>query len=699
VRARGGHGNALAQVYNHMIMPLASRRDKVTQVAWGLADFRARFGREPEGMWLPETAVDSETLEVLAEAGLTFTILAPSQAARVRANADAPWEDVDGIDPSQPYRWRGPAGHELALFFYDGPLSRAIAFENLLERGERFVAALQGGFSDKREGAQLVHVATDGESYGHHRRFGEMALAAAVRQLEAEATATLTNYGAFVAANPPTQEVEIREATSWSCGHGVERWRSDCGCRVRGDWHQRWRAPLRRSLDWLRDEIDAFYENRASAWLKDPWLARDAYIDVILDRSADRLESFLARHQRVALDATARLEVRRLLELQRNRLLMFTSCGWFFDEISSIEPVQILRYAAMAIQYLADLGGPRLEPEMARRLAEAPSNLPAFRDGGTVWTRLIRPAIVDLRRVVAHYAITGLLEPWPEEASVHAYRVQRIDEAGEVYGGTPFRVGHVRVSSRITGEVRDVMDAVLHFGGHDFICGVRAWEDAALYAEIKADLLRRHGRSTVADVVRGMDEWFPGGSFSLTDLFLDERRRVLAHVTRATLLRHEETYQQIWEENRKLFHYLRQADAPIPEALELVARHVLEQSAVAELAKVEARDDRGPLPPRMFELAEEAAALGLTLNLEEAKPIAMRLVRRALEAVATRPTPDRVAEALALVDGANRLGLRYGRWAAQNLFFETWARQTGAHAVLAPLGDALGFNLMPEAAA
>jgi alpha-amylase/alpha-mannosidase (GH57 family) len=697
VRARGGHGNALAQVYNHMIMPLATRRDKVTQVAWGVADFRARFGRDPEGMWLPETAVDSETLEVLAEAGLQFTILAPAQAARVRGGADAPWEDLaGGIDPSQPYRWRGPGGHELVLFFYDGPVSRAIAFDDLLERGERFVARLEGAFSDKRDGAQLVHVATDGESYGHHRRFGEMALAAAVRQLEAEPSTTLTNYGAFLASHPPVHEVQIHEATSWSCPHGVERWRSDCGCRMRGDWHQRWRAPLRATLDWLRDEIDAFYESRASAWLKDPWAARDAYVDVILDRSAERLEAFFARHQRVALDATARLEVRRLLEMQRNRLLMFTSCGWFFDEVSSIEPVQILRYAAMAIQYLADLGGPRLESEMAHRLADAPSNLPAFRNGGAVWARLIRPAVVDVRRVVAHYAIIGLLEPWPDEAAVHAYRVQRLDEAGEAYGGTPFRIGHVRVSSTITGDVREAMYAVLHFGGQDFVCGVRTWEDAGVYAAIKTDLLRRYARSTVADVVRGMDEWFPGRSFSLTDLFLDERRRVLVNVTRATLQRHEETYQQMWEENRKLVHYLRQADAPIPEVLRLVARHVFEQALLTELMKVDARGDTGALPDRMFELAGEATALGLTLDLAAARPTAMRVVRRALSAVADQPTPGRIADALALIEGANRLGLRYGRWATQNFFFETWTRQPRARAVLAPLGDALGFNLSPE---
>jgi alpha-amylase/alpha-mannosidase (GH57 family) len=699
VRAHGGHGNAIAQVYNHMIMPLASRRDKVTQVAWGVADFRHRFGRDPEGMWLSETAVDSETLEVLADAGIKFTILAPSQAARVRPRGEATWRELEGDpDTRRPYLWRGPGGRELALFFYDGVASRAIAFESLLERAEHLVARLRAPFTDAADRDELVHVATDGESYGHHSRFGEMALAAAVRQLEAAGDVTLTNYGAFLAGHPPTDEVEIRERTSWSCAHGVERWRSDCGCRIRGDWQQRWRAPLREALDWLRDEVDAFYESRAGAWMKAPWQARDEYVDVVLERSPERLEPFLARHQRVALDPAARLEVRRLLELQRNRLLMFTSCGWFFDELSALEPVQVLRYAAMAVQYLADLGGPRLEEALMRRLAAAPTNVAAVPDGASVWNRLIRPAVVDLRRVVAHYAILGLLEPWPDEAAVHAYRVQRVDEAGDAYGGTVLRVGQARVSSTVTGEVRDAMYAVLHFGGHDFTCSVRAWEDGDAYEHVKRELRRRYGRSTVADVVRGMDEAFGDGSFSLTDLFLDERRAVLARVTRTMLVKHEELYQQIWEENRKLVHYLRQADAPIPEALALVARHVLEEQVLAELTRVDEGGEHA-LPDRVFELAGEATALGLTLNLDAGKPAGVRMVRRALAAVARTPTAPVVAEALAFIEGATRLGLRYGRWAAQNTFFEIWARQPGAHVDLAPLGDALGFRLLPEAVA
>jgi hypothetical protein len=433
-------------------------------------------------------------------------------------------------------------------------------------------------------------------------------------------------------------------------------------------------------------------------WLTDRGAARDDYIEVILDRSPARLDAFFGRHQRLALDPTARLEACRLLELQRNRLLMYTSCGWFFDELSSIEPVQILRYAAMALQYLADLGGPRLEEEFVRRLAAAPTNVPAFPDGGVVWHRLIRPAVVDLRRVIAHYAITGLVDERPDDADVYAYRVQRVDEAREAYGGTSLRVGHVRVSSTVTGEVRDATYAVLHFGGHDFSCGVRAWEAPTAYEAMKVDLLRRYARYTLADMVRGMDEWFPGEGFSLTDLFLDERRRVLASVTRAMLDKYEETYRRIWDENRKLVHYLRQADAPIPEALALVARHVLSQELLAELTRFETARGTGPLPDRLFELAGEATAVRLTLDLTEGKPTATRMVARALDRVAETPTGEPVSEALALIEGANRLGLRYSLWAAQNRFFEIWNRHRQAHAQLHSLGVALGFRLGDGAA-
>ncbi len=688
-RAHGGHGNAIAQAYNHMIMPLASRRDKVTQVRWGLRDFRFRFDREAEGLWLPETAVDAETLEILAEEGVRFTVLAPHQAYRIRPLAGGAWEEVgERIDTTRPYLWRGTRGRSLAVFFYHAPISRGIAFEHLLERSEHLIAALRGAFAADAPEPQVVHCATDGESYGHHSRFGEMALAAAIRRLETESPGILSNYGAVLAAQPPRHEVEIHERTSWSCAHGVERWRTDCGCRTRDDWHQRWRAPLRESLDWLRDQVDACFEARASAHLKDPWAARDAYVDVVLDRTAATLDAFFARHQRAPLDAAARVEARKLLEMERHRMLMYTSCGWFFDEISALEPVQVLRYAAMALQYLAELGGGRLEEAFVQRLAAAPSNLPEVGDGAGVWRQLVQPNAVDLRRVVAHYAISGVFEEPPADARVYAWQVARLDEARDATDGTALRIARVRVGSEVTGERWEAIYALVHYGGHDFSVGIRPWSGEPAYEAMKADLRRRFALLSVTDMVRGLDEYFAGESLSLAHLFLEERRQVLASVTRALLEKHEETYRRVWDETRKLVHYLRRVDVPLPDALALVARHVLTEQACAELDRV---DGTHRIPARVDEIVEEARSLGLSLDLLPARAAMRRAVGRALDAVAAEPTPARVAEAATLIADATRLGVRYGVWATQNRFFDLWRAQPDAREALRPLAEVLGF--------
>jgi alpha-amylase/alpha-mannosidase (GH57 family) len=693
VGARGGHGNAIAQVYNHMILPLASRRDKVTQVHWGIADFRARFGREPEGLWLPETAVDEESLEVLADAGIAFTILAPHQATRVRAIGTETWDDVgEGIDPSRAYLWRGTAGRRLALFFYDGPISRAIAFGDVLDRGERLVEALVGGFVEDRDWPQLVHCATDGESYGHHHKFGEMALAAALARLEADGEAALTNYGAFLAAHPPTHEVAIRERTSWSCAHGVDRWRADCGCGIDAARSHRWRAPLRAALDWLAGEVDLLFESRGAARLKDPWQARDEYVDVVLARTPERLAAWLDRHARGPLDEAARLDAVRLLEMQRQRLLMYTSCGWFFDDPAGLEPVQNLKYAALALRYFRQLGGGALETEMLRRLAAMPAAAPV-NDGAELYRRLVRPAVVGPERVVANYAITGLVQEHPADTRVHAYRVSRLDESREAYADTQLRVGRVRVTFEVTGETGEAVYAAVHFGGHDFSCGVGVYDDVD-YPRMKADLLDRYARHATAEVVRGLDERFPRGTFSLRDLLIEDRRRVLERAARAVLRRHEETYHRIWDESRALVRYLREVDAPLPEVLRLTGRHVFEERVAAELRPLLAL---GMIPAPVFELVDEARGLDLGLDLGFARPAMREAVHQALTRLGAHAGAERLAAALALIEGAQRLGIRFGRWRAQNDFFALWRARPEARVALGPLAAALGFALPVEA--
>ena len=340
-----GHGSAMAQVYNHVIMPLANRRDALTQIRWGIADFEFRFGRKPEGMWLAETAVNRSVLDLMAQEGIKFTVLAPVQCARVRVlpnvntpaanpgaplpalslpkapasgtwdtaapeipKADAtraatPWTETPDatVDPTHPYLVRLDEGRSIAVFFYDGPSSRAIAFEGLLNSGEDFGNRLLKIFHPPSPGdpetAQISHVATDGESYGHHHKHGEMALSYAMHWIEEGQQANLTNYGEFLEKFPPRWEAEVAEDTSWSCAHGVERWRSNCGCNSgKPGWNQEWRAPLREALDFLRDATAPLAEQLAQPLIKGLWAARDAYIQVVHERSPASIERFLAAY-------------------------------------------------------------------------------------------------------------------------------------------------------------------------------------------------------------------------------------------------------------------------------------------------------------------------------------------------------------------------------------------------------------------
>ncbi|MBV8201850.1 MAG: DUF3536 domain-containing protein [Acidobacteria bacterium] len=424
-----GHGSAMAQGYNHVILPLANRRDKQTQIVWGLRDFEHRFGRPAAGMWLPETAVDRESLELLAAHGVRFTVLEPHQARRVRplpaaegeppgpalaAGAAAPgspespaeWRDTGGggIDTSRPYAAMLPAGRRLAVFFYDGPLARAIAFEGLLSSGDRFAERLLAGAPHDGRAEALIHVATDGETYGHHHRHGEMALCYALQRIEDHGWATLTNYAEFLAAHPPVDEVEIVDNTSWSCVHGVDRWREDCGCRIGGHpgWNQAWRAPLRLALDELRDELGPLYEQAAGEIFESPWQARDASIALVLDPSPASADDFLARHARGGVPSGARrARALRLLEMQRHAMLMYTSCGWFFDDLAGLESVQVLRYAGRAAQLADELFGGHCERALLRRLAWARSNDPAAGTGRDLYEARVRPATAPARHAGA----------------------------------------------------------------------------------------------------------------------------------------------------------------------------------------------------------------------------------------------------------------------------------------------------------
>jgi alpha-amylase/alpha-mannosidase (GH57 family) len=414
-----GHGNAIAHAYNHAILPLANERDRRTQVRWGLADFSYRFGRLPEAMWLPETACNDEVLGLLIEEGLRYVILAPQQAARVRAplslaNGNRDWQTVnaDTLDTGVAYNYfhRDGSGRSLAVFFYDQELARAIAFEQALASS----ATLVGRFLGRRAATpNLINVATDGESYGHHHKFGELCLAYALTSDAPANGFQVTNYGAYLAEHPAEWEVELGlgehgEGSSWSCIHGVSRWIRDCGCETGGapGWNQAWRGPLRQALDWLRDEAAAAFAATRGELFLDPWQARDEAIQLILDAGQSR-EEFLQRHGARELTRAQQYRALSFLELQRFALLMYTSCGWFFNDLGGLEPVQILKYASRVIDLMDQLGLPSARPRFLELLAQAHSNRPELGNGADIYRRLVEPANPSFKTGEADPELTG----------------------------------------------------------------------------------------------------------------------------------------------------------------------------------------------------------------------------------------------------------------------------------------------------
>jgi alpha-amylase/alpha-mannosidase (GH57 family) len=578
----GGHGSALAQAYNHVILPLANRRDRRTQILWGMRDFEHRFERKPEGMWLPEAAVDLDSLDFLSEQGILFTILAPRQAKRMRPIGKKEWQDVSGgrIDPTMPYVQNLPSGRKIALFFYDGPISRAVAFEGVLVSGESFAGRLLGGFSEKRNRPQILNIATDGESYGHHHPHGDMALAYALHYIESNGLAQLTNYGAYLEKHPPTHEVEIFENSSWSCVHGVERWRKACGCNSgkHPGWNQKWRAPLREALDWLRDTLAATYAEKARSFFKEPWRARDEYIQLVLDRSVENTAQFFHRHGLRALNAQESITALKLLELQRQAMLMYTSCGWFFDEISGIETVQILQYAGRALQLAEEAHGDLLKPRFAELLEKAKSNIPEHKDGSRIFEKFVTPAAVDLEKVGAHYAMSSLFEDYGEHAGINCFSVDKEAYQKSEAGKVKLALGRVKVTSEITTESVRLCFGVLHWGDHNLSGCVRECAEDEPHEAAIREIFETFGMADFPGTLHLLEKHFGASTYSLSTLFRDEQRKILGLILQTTLADVESVYRQVYENNAPLLRFLKAIYVPLPAALHTAAEYVLNAS-------------------------------------------------------------------------------------------------------------------------
>ncbi len=696
---RSGHGAALAQVYNHLIMPLATRRDKKTQVLWGIRDFEHRFKRFPEGIWLAETAVDTETLEVVAEAGISFTILAPHQAKGVRKIGDSDWQDVSGarIDPSRAYLCKLPSGNSINLFFYDGPISQAVAFEKLLGSGEQFAARLTSGFAPYRSHAQLCHIATDGESYGHHSRFGEMALGHALNLIEEGDRARLTNYGEYLALHPPEYEAQIVENSSWSCLHGVERWRNDCGCNSGGNsgWNQKWRQPLRQALDSLGERLSSCYRQVAGRYLRDPELARNEYIWVILDRSDENLAVFLDRHaRRQPLDDDEMVAVLSMMELQRHAMLMQTSCGWFFDELSGLETVQILQYAARAIQLAECYCEADIETVFLEELSGAESNIKRLGNGADLYRNFVKTAMIDLIRVGAHYAVSSIFEDYGDETEVFSYQVWREDFLQLQSAQLRLSVGRVFIRSSINGRADRISFCTLYFGGQALNCGVRSFIGEEAYQSMKDDVTTAFSVADFAHIIRLMDVYFGMHTYSLKDLFLDEQRQILKQIITGSLQEFEDKFSALYENNRSLMGFVRDTGMPLPHRFLTTAETAL-NLALQRLFVDEPLDLK-----RLQEIIAELREWNVEVDCVALEFLVRRRIEQTMARLLDNPQDEELqTELILLLESLQLLTLEVNLWLTQNRFWEVVQRlkaecmqlQPAELAMFVRLGELLYF--------
>ncbi|MFZ5425475.1 MAG: DUF3536 domain-containing protein, partial [Thermodesulfobacteriota bacterium] len=673
-RRFGGHGSAMAQVYNHMIMPLASDRDKRIQTAWGIEDFIRRFGRDPEGMWLPECAADTASLETLAGAGISFVVLAQRQARRTRRleKRPGPWRDLQGdVDPTAACRVNLPSGRSLAVFFHDAPISADLAFTHLAVDGQALYGRLLQAFTPQgRDWPQIVNVAADGETFGHHHPGGDMALAWCLDRLDNDPSVKLTNYAQYLARHRPAFEVEIHENSSWSCVHGVERWRADCGCNSGGHpgWKQDWRAPLRQAVDWLAARTDEVFLRMGAKLLKDPDAARRDYIAVILDRSPAGVAAFLARHALAAPEPHDTVAVFKLLEMARMAQLTFTSCAWFFDEISGIEGVQIMQYGARCAQLAEELSGQSVEAGFTAMLAKAPSNV--LENGARAYARHAKPAKAGLRHVAAHAAMAVLFSGQPEEYSLGCWRVRM---TGLAFLGSPNHgvvSGQCRVSSELTLESQEFVFAAAHLGGHQVSCGVDRFEGQEDVRALGAGLARAFERGDHSALLGILHDRFREHVYSLARLFRDEQRAVLGRVMAPAVSGAVEAYRRVFRENVESMKFLAWLGSPLPPQFLDAGRHAVQHGLEAVFAS------DGVDAAALTEAAGLAGRWRFGLDRDRLGVLATGWIGRFAERFERKPRDRRALEdLLAAVELCMPLELPLKLWKAQNICF-TASRKT-----------------------
>ncbi|MCX5754168.1 MAG: DUF3536 domain-containing protein [Candidatus Krumholzibacteria bacterium] len=671
-----GHGNAIAQCYNHAIMPLASRRDQETQIRWGIHDFERRFGRPSEGIWLPETALNAATLEVLVEFGFRFIVLSPHQALRVRSLADpSQWNDVSkGTIPAGfPYRCFAPGTRGkrdpkrfVDVFFYDAPLSTDVSFNHLLRNGDGLADAIMLAYP--RAGSDLVVVATDGEVYGHHEPFADMALSYLIESAAPRRALAMTNFGAYLDGHEPKFEVELKpgpngEGTAWSCVHGVGRWKEDCGDSAGGrpSWNQKWRAPLRAGLNSLRDSLAAQYEREASKLLADPWKARDEYIGVIENRSRDAAAAFVAAHAAAPLSSAESARILSLLESQRNAQLMFTSCGWFFSDISGIETVQIMRYAARAIELAGTEHWLSLEKKLLGDLKGALSNVAGKGTGASIYNGDVKASILGRPCFVSLYAISSHLSGGAELAEIYGHPIRPLDEIVRhvVAPGVEdhMRIGSLEIISRYTLETA-VYEYLLYVEDEaTFVCYVRQRRSEADYRAMAARLAKLAEAGLVAEIRPAASEYFGTRRFTIRDFLPEDRERILRRFAAKRLEVIEARFGEIYADSKHLLILLKEANIPVPQNLLLPVQTHLTKKLVREVERWERS-----LTPAGLEgirsIVTEAAVFGVPIDKSPAAASFSDLLLEKIKALANELDPEAAFALEQFVNLADEMGIQ-----------------------------------------
>ncbi|MGQ9689476.1 MAG: DUF3536 domain-containing protein [Desulfobaccales bacterium] len=683
--ARLGHGNAIAQAYNHVILPLATPLDRETEVIWGLKDFRHRFGREAEALWLPETAVDYATLEVLAAHGLKYVILSPYQAKRVRPLEGGAWQPVqaDTLDTTQAYRCFLPdtvvdpeERRFLDVFFYNGQVASEISFGDLLNDSERLVARLRQGFHPELPRPQLLHVATDGENYGHHHRFGELGLAYAVDKVIPQFGFTLTNYAAFLKLAPPRLEVELElgpkgQGTAWSCAHGLGRWQEDCGCSTGGPptWNQRWRTPLREAFDYLNARLAEIFEEEGGTFFKDPWAARNDYLEVILDRREETISRFFSRHGLRALPPKAWFQPLRLLEMQRHTLLMYTSCGWFFADLAGLETIQVMKYAARALQLGQYLTQEPLEEPFLKRLEQARSNIASEGTGRDIFLRRVKPAVIDFPKVVNQWAIS-LLKNRERQCphSIYHFRVKPLEHEVRTEGTLEFAAGRLQVTSGITWRQEIIGFFTLHLGSYLYRTQIAPSSTPEQFQALKEELFQVLAQ-TPEDVMPILAARLGERYYTVHDIFKEEKEQIFLDLLEENREEVLNTLAHHFTEATPILRAMASDGLLIPRLYQALGEITLNRRLVHILRRLEPEPQLLPTSSDLLDILKEAELFGFQLESREGAAILKRILHHHLMDLGAGFHSQAAREVRDFLALQKRIPITVDVTEAQNFFF------------------------------